>query len=545
LAEAARINDVEKVTEIVAGKASVDDPLAIALAAEAGHKEIVAILVESGTNPDETYAPHPPPLISAIMGNHADVVHVLLDGGANPDVRFGQDGNALTLAADNANDEIVRLLLQAGANPNAISRGGQTPLFAAVFKRDRVVLDTLLAHQADPNIGDYIGRTPLMFAAKMNEVPILKSLIASGANLDTTTNPETALIAAACNESEEAIAVLLEAGAEPNVKAKWGKFPLMCAASTRSTSIAEKLIRAGADVNLQDGDGKTALMEAVRKDDLQMVRLLLDKGATPDLARFDGADALQIAELYRHQSIVWELNRAMRGKNAPLTPKEPLLPEQPSGYFATVTGTGWLARDGYIVTNHHVVVGHRELLVRFNSIGETVYPARVVLADPTNDLAILELIGENRPVVAGIPISAGLPKLGEEVFTIGYPKTSIMGKNPKVTDGIISSLSGFLDDPRILQTTVAIQSGNSGGPLLNLRGEAVGVTTATLRAQVYEDGLDIPQSVNYAVKSAYVSALLSGLPNKTHSQATSRRTATIADLIPGLQDSIVQVIVSK
>lgn len=212
---------------------------------------------------------------------------------------------------------------------------------------------------------------------------------------------------------------------------------------------------------------------------------------------------------------------------------------------AFYTGTGWVTQHGYIITNYHVVEGQFEIKVRFNSIGTNTYEAVVVLFDQVNDLAILKLINDKMIKLRGIPISTSQPKIGEEVFTIGYPQTAIMGNNPKITNGIISSLSGLYDDPRIIQTTVPIQSGNSGGPLLNMKGEAIGVTMATLHPLISKERIDIPQNVNYAVKSAYVVALLSSTSGSRDIQMITLPTSKLEDIVPKIQDSIVQIIVKS
>lgn len=211
---------------------------------------------------------------------------------------------------------------------------------------------------------------------------------------------------------------------------------------------------------------------------------------------------------------------------------------------STYTGTGWVAEGGYIVTNHHVIEDYVEITVRFNSVGAEQYPARVVTSDPHNDLAILKLEKSPPQPPKGLPVSSKTPKIGAEVFTVGYPKSSVMGINPKVTNGIISALSGIQDDPRVIQTTVAIQSGNSGGPLMTMNGEVIGVTTSSLRTRLTEKGLDVPQGVNYAVKTPYVSALLTMAPQTTYPMFTGT-SASLEELIPKIQDSIVQVIVKS
>jgi len=84
---------------------------------------------------------------------------------------------------------------------------------------------------------------------------------------------------------------------------------------------------------------------------------------------------------------------------------------------------------------------------------------------------------------------------------------------PKLTEGKISSLSGGQDDPRYFQISVAVQPGNSGGALVNSKGNVVGVVAAKLsvRAALETSG-SLPENVNYAVKSSYALSLLESVP---------------------------------
>lgn len=147
-------------------------------------------------------------------------------------------------------------------------------------------------------------------------------------------------------------------------------------------------------------------------------------------------------------------------------------------------GTGVvLSADGEILTNAHVVEGADEVRVRF--AGETEpRSARVVAADSGNDLALLRIAATGlRPATFARPDTV---RIGDEVVAIGYALD--LDGGPTVTEGIVSALrrtivteSGALN--RLIQTDAAISSGNSGGPLVNMRAEVVGINTAVARSE--------------------------------------------------------------
>lgn len=146
------------------------------------------------------------------------------------------------------------------------------------------------------------------------------------------------------------------------------------------------------------------------------------------------------------------------------------------------TGTGVvLTSDGEILTNAHVVEGAVGTVVRFAGRTEPV-TARVLAADPGNDLALIKI--DARDLVAATFAAPGSVRVGDQVVAIGYALA--LDGGPTVTTGIVSALqrtivteSGALNS--LIQTDAAISSGNSGGPLLNMRGEVVGINTAVAR----------------------------------------------------------------
>ena len=130
-----------------------------------------------------------------------------------------------------------------------------------------------------------------------------------------------------------------------------------------------------------------------------------------------------------------------------------------------------ISADGYIVTNNHVVDGADELTVSLNE-GSKEYSARVIGADKTTDLALIKIDAKNLPAIT-IANSDDV-KVGEWVLAVGNP----LGLNNTVTAGIISAKARTLGANGVesfIQTDAAINQGNSGGALVNTRGELVGI----------------------------------------------------------------------
>ena len=202
--------------------------------------------------------------------------------------------------------------------------------------------------------------------------------------------------------------------------------------------------------------------------------------------------------------------------------------------FAIATGF-FVSEDGYVVTNYHVVRGASEIAVRIYD--GTVLNATVVRLDSANDVALLKVNSKGRPLTLTSSVNASR---GDDIFTLGYPMINIQGQQQKATFGRINALSGARDDVRYIQIDVPIQPGNSGGPLINRRGQVIGVVTATLDELVaLQSSGHLPQSVNYAVKADYVIPLV-GLYVK--SQPEARSGASVSDIIKDVEASIVLIV---
>ena len=136
----------------------------------------------------------------------------------------------------------------------------------------------------------------------------------------------------------------------------------------------------------------------------------------------------------------------------------------------TAAGSGVIiSADGYIVTNNHVVDGADELMVTLNDNKE--YSARIIGADATTDLALIKIDAKQLPAIT-IANSDDV-KVGEWVLAVGNP----LGLNNTVTAGIVSAKARTMGQgvSSMIQTDAAINQGNSGGALVNTRGELIGI----------------------------------------------------------------------
>ena len=185
------------------------------------------------------------------------------------------------------------------------------------------------------------------------------------------------------------------------------------------------------------------------------------------------------------------------------------------------SGSGFfLTTDGVIATNAHVIDNAESIKIQIsNKSGNFEYKAKVLLMDSKNDVALIKIQDENFKVLSDIPYSIiEKAEIGEKAFTIGFPLNDVMGSNYKVTDGIVSSVSGIDDDMRYYQISVPLQPGNSGGPLFNSNGDIIGITSARLNSKSV--GTEV-ENVNYAIKISYLVNLYQMLPYSSELKTTS------------------------
>jgi S1-C subfamily serine protease len=204
------------------------------------------------------------------------------------------------------------------------------------------------------------------------------------------------------------------------------------------------------------------------------------------------------------------------------------------------SGTGFfVSASGLVITNHHVVANAERIRI-IDRAGKE-YPARLVRRDAANDLALLrvEVTGRPLPLFRG-----GEAQKGEQVLTVGYPLVELQGSDPKATFGRINSVEGAGGDARFYQIDVPLQPGNSGGPLVNLRGQVVGVVAASLdqRAALRSSGT-LHQNVNYALKSTVlVPLLLLEIAVEELPKVEASGERPVPELVTKVEQSLVRVL---
>lgn len=171
-------------------------------------------------------------------------------------------------------------------------------------------------------------------------------------------------------------------------------------------------------------------------------------------------------------------------------------------------GTGWLIdTKGRIVTNHHVVGNESyQTVTVFVKNGnqwdkKRIENCRVEAFSSLLDIAIVQLnmdkVNELNLTLYPLTIAApGSLEAGDSVYAVGNPGMGFMVLDHTISEGIVSSLSRNFNDVLYLQTTAAVNPGNSGGPLLNQRGEVVGIVT--LKA-IFQEGVAFALPVDYIV----------------------------------------------
>ena len=198
----------------------------------------------------------------------------------------------------------------------------------------------------------------------------------------------------------------------------------------------------------------------------------------PIASRSDEGNSNVVNQIYKRDGDgVAFIEAEMPAAEAAPSPFSPFSEPQPEG--GTATGSGFVIDDeGHLLTNNHVVEGATAIQVKLGD-SETAYDAKLVGADPSMDLALLD-VEAPQDQLHPLPLGTSAEmEVGDPVVAIGNP----FGLDRTVTSGIVSALQRQIEAPDgfsitdVIQTDAAINPGNSGGPLINAAGEVIGINS--------------------------------------------------------------------
>ncbi|TGM47482.1 PDZ domain-containing protein [Leptospira biflexa] len=154
-----------------------------------------------------------------------------------------------------------------------------------------------------------------------------------------------------------------------------------------------------------------------------------------------------------------------------------------------------LNEDGYVMTNHHVIQNMDKFTVKLKNKSE--YEAKLIGSDPTADIALLKISAPKGTLVPSLIGDSSKVRVGNWAIAIGAP----LGLEQSFTVGVVSAIQrGGLDKSGLayIQTDAAINQGNSGGPLLNIRGEVIGINRMIVSQSGGSDGIGFAIPINEA-----------------------------------------------
>ena len=280
---------------------------ALITAVKAGNTASVRALLKAGSDPNQPDADGTPPLAWAANKENLEITDILLAAGAKPDAVSRYRVTPLNVAAETGNATILERLLAAGADANGVSEEGQTALMTAARNGKTDAVRVLIRHGAKVNAAEsFRGQTPLMFAAGEGNTSAAEMLIEFGADLRARSKAGfTPLLLAVRNNRPETVKFLLQHGANPDdsVPGANGAPPtaaINIAVLNADFDLASLLLDAGANPNVRDARGYP----------IHVVVWLHEPGAPPDFA-MSGVDPQPVARPSGHMSHVDMLKKLL------------------------------------------------------------------------------------------------------------------------------------------------------------------------------------------------------------------------------------------
>lgn len=168
-----------------------------------------------------------------------------------------------------------------------------------------------------------------------------------------------------------------------------------------------------------------------------------------------------------------------------------------------LAGTAFfVSKQGHLLTNRHVVQDCRQV-----RLAGSDKPLKVLPQDEVNDLALLQMT--DKPKAVAVFRTANDLRQGESIAAYGYPLQGALAAGGNLSPGVVSALAGLGNNTSQIQITAPVQTGNSGGPVLDSKGQVVGVVVQKLNAvKVAKLTGDVPQNVNFAINESTTRAFL-------------------------------------
>ncbi len=268
--------------------------------------------------------------------------------------------------------------------------GCANQLLNAAYSGNLSKIESLIKDGQDLNQPAVLGgTTALHMASSSGRLDAARLLIDKGANIDIqNTDGLTPLHWAIIFRKTDMARLLMQRGARLDIQDKNGLTALHHATVHGNEDIVRLLIESGARLDTQSPQGMTALHIVAKLGKPEIARLLIENGANTNIRNIMGLTALDLSLAANSYSIA-DMLRDQAVQNQP--PRTEFQPKNIIPTYKTYTGTGWVTEGGFIVTNHHVIEGHVQIMVRFNTLGGAEFPANVVLSDKFNDLAVLSI----------------------------------------------------------------------------------------------------------------------------------------------------------
>lgn len=230
-----------------------------------------------------------------------------------------------------------------------------------------------------------------------------------------------------------------------------------------------------------------------------MIQVLLSRNHLNEILSLSGND---LAEAQRLSSR-WKKGQILvrEGKSATASSGTPAVPE---ALRKKEVGTIFVvSKTGHAITNHHITRGCTELRIQGRD-----GVAKVVTEDLVNDLSLVQIPGALKDTAA-ITAEPGKLRQGEDIVVFGFPLNAVLSSGGNLTPGVVSALTGLGNNTNQIQITAPIQPGSSGSPVMNKKGEVVGVVSMKLSdSKMAKATGSIGQNVNFAVSGQTLKTFL-------------------------------------